>query len=305
MKELKNKKLSGLVFVLCCFFFLVSVPVKAAEVNQSSQLQLTGVDASNGLEVVWAEGNSDNGYGVYYSKYTNGAWQQKQIIIHSDNRVVTPCIGGSGNQGSMLVWSEKSEDSIDLYYSMYKNGAWSSPKKIDTNLVSNLSPSLLVDGNNRIWLAWTGSDGSDDDIYYSTWNGTVWTAPVQVNDDNDTPDIFPVLGMGASGKPWIQWYGWEDGKYTELREDWNGSSFEGRQTMTGRAVKLAGFALSEAGSGSGTSAGTSGKSAGQDTGQNTSVTLPTFLSHPERATIHILQSKSGMQTLAVRDLSAE
>jgi hypothetical protein len=73
--------------------------------------------------------------------------------------------------------------------------------------------------------------------------------------------------------------------------------------MTARAVKLAGFSLSEVGI-----AATSEKSrtsSGQNSSQQTSVTLPNFLQHPERATIHILQTKTGMQTVAIRDLYAQ
>jgi len=303
MKELKNKNLLCLVLVLICSVLIVTLPGKAAEDNQGNQLQLNGVDSSNGLEAVWIEGNDENGYGLYYTKYSNKTWQSKQLIVQSNQMLVTPCIGGDGSQGNMLVWSVINGSSSDLYFSLYKEGAWSSPKKIETNLASNLSPSLLVDGKNQFWLAWVGLAGTDDDIYFSRWNGSNWAAPIQVNEDNDTPDLFPVLGLGSNGNPWIQWYGYENGKYTQFRRDWNGSSWVDRQEMTGRAVAIAGFSLTEAGINTVTNS-TFAKQEGEN-GTQTSIVLPDFIQKPEHATLHILKSKTGIQTLPVRDLYEE
>ncbi len=303
MKELLSKKFLCLIVVLIGSGILVSGPGQAADEHGNQPLlQLVGVGPSNNLEVVWSQETDEGRYAVYYSMYDNKAWQPKQVIVQSDNALFTPCIGGNGQHGSMLVWSEKNQTSTDLQYSLYKNGAWTSAQKIETNMVSNLSPSLLVDARNTTWMAWVGSQGGDDDIFVSKWNGSSWSTPVQVNDDNDTPDLFPVLGMDSGGQVWIQWYGYENGKYSQFRKDWNGTAWQQRQEMTGRAVALAGLSLNQI------AVGTTVDSTSEQNGNGqaqTSVNLPEFIANPERATIHVLGSSTGIQDLPLRDFYGE
>jgi hypothetical protein len=299
MIKLKNKYPVFVVLALLCCVFMTFDSVKAADDTQDEQLQLTGVEPSNGMEVVWVE-KKDNQYSLYRSEYKNSAWQSKQLAYTSNTLITTPCLGGNSTAGNILVWSVKSETTTDLYYSLYKDGAWSSPKKIETGLVSNLSPSLAVDANNRIWLAWSGSDGGLDDIYFSRLTGSVWESPARVNEVNATPDLFPVLGIGSDGYPWIQWNGYEGGKFKQFRKKWNGGSWEDKQEMTERAVIKAGMSLTVVSQGQGEAASASAVT--EDGNSNSSVSLPSFLPKPERAVLHIPGGHNGIQSLPLRDL---
>lgn len=297
--KVKNCKMFFLSAVFMCSFLLSAGFVKAED---SAKMQISETEASSEYEVVWIEKESESLYKLYYSKYTDGTWQEKQLIVESDYRMVTPCVGGSGDQGNILIWAGKSEQSTDLYYSFYQNDTWSSVQKFETGFSSNLSPMILVDTNSQIWLVWTGVDGSDNDIYFSRWNEESWDAPEQVNDDNDTPDLFPVLGLNANGYPWIQWNGFEDGGYAQFRKDWDGTSWAERQDMEGRAVVLAGLSLALEDKTASDESPAAGDAAENSGSSQVAVELPSFIEKPEWATLHILKSVSGIQTVPLRDL---
>lgn len=299
MIKLKNKYALFVVLALICCVVMALDTSEAADDTQDDQLQLAGVEPSNGIAVVWVE-KKDSQYGLYYSEYQNSTWQSKQLTFSSNSQMATPCFGGNSTTGNILVWSVRSETTTDLYYSLYQGGAWSSPKKIETGLVSNLSPSLVVDTTNRIWLAWSGSNGKNDDIYFSRLKGSVWESLARVNEENATPDLFPVLGVGSDGYPWIQWNGYEDGKYKQFRKKWNGGSWEDRQEMTEKAVIKAGMSLTLVGQGQSEAA--SASTVTQDDSSKTSLTLPSFLTKPERAVLHIPGGRNGIQSLSLRDL---
>lgn len=299
MKSKRNE----MFFLSVVFMCSLLLPTGFVKAGDSARMRFSEIDASTEYEVVWIEKKSEILYELYYSKYTDGAWQEKQLIVESDYRMVTPCIGGSGDQDKILIWAEKSEQTTDLYYSFYQNDTWESKQRFETGLFSNLSPMLLVDTSDQIWLVWTGVDDSDNDIYFSRWRGESWDTPEQINDDNDTPDIFPVLGLGPNGQPWVQWNGFEDGSYAQFRKDWDGTSWTERQDMVGRAVTLSGLSLTQAMTIDNTETTTATRSSEEDAANT--IELPSFIERPEWATLHILKSVSEIQTVPLRDLYAD
>jgi len=294
MKILKNS--FALHLLLFCSILIFSAPGLTEE-DQDILLQLSGVEPSAQVELVWVEHTGDR-YNLYSSEYDNGEWGPKQLILTSDLLIVTPCLADNGKDGKILVWSEKSEKSTDLYFSLNQGDGWSSPQKIETNLSSNLSPALAVDKDNQLWMAWVGSNGEDDDIYFSRWDGASWDLPARVHIDNATPDLFPVLGIGPKGMPWIQWSGYENGKYNQFRCYWNGLSWDEKKEMSDKAVILDGFALEPAES---TRASASSSAAREGGNSEPVIVLPDFLKEPDRAAVQILGSKKEIQTFALRD----
>jgi len=288
-------------YISLCFLILALLAASAdAEEQGTVPLKVVGVDHESQAELVWVEQRGAQ-YDLYLSEYNNGTWQPGQLVARSKLLNVTPTIARDKDGHIRVVWSGRSGTTTDLYYSVWQNNVWSAPVKIETHLVSSLSPCLIVDQHNQLWLAWAGFDGEDDDIFFSRWNGADWDLPDRVNIDNVTPDLFPVFGIGPAGLPWIQWSGYENGGYKQLRSAWNGTSWGEPQEMTDRAVVLDGYTLEPVEAGNELQAAV----AQEGKGGPSSIELPDFLTNPEQATFHVFGARKEMQALPLRDFFAE
>ena len=294
MKAYNNRR--GRFIGLCLLLLvLLSVPAGAGE-HGPVPIRIVGVDRASQAELVWVEqAGAQND--LYLSEYKNGTWQPGQLIAESKLLSITPTIARDNTGHIWVVWSGRSGKTTDLYYSVSQSNGWSLPMKIETNLVSNLSPCLTMDQHNQLWLAWSGFDGEDDDIFFSRWNGADWDLPERVNIDNVTPDLFPVFGIGQDGLPWIQWSGYADGGYKQLRSTWNGTSWTEPRAMADKAVVLDGYTLEPIKDGNGLQATVT-----QDEKiRLSSIEVPGFLTNPEQATFHISGARREMQALPLRD----
>ena len=288
-------------YISLCFFILVLSAVSVgAEEQGVVPLRLVGVDHGGQAELVWVE-QTGTRHDLYLSEYDHGAWQTGQLVAKSKLLNITPTMARDNAGHIWVVWSGRSGETTELYYSISQNNGWSEPVKIETYLASNLSPCLILDRYNQLWLAWVGFDGDDDDIFSSRWNGADWDLPVRVNIDNVTPDLFPVLGIGQSGLPWLQWSGYADGGYQQLRSTWNGISWTEPRVMADKAVILDGYSLEPVEDGN-AQAVTDAQGAADNA---SSIELPDFLMNPDRATFYIPGARREMQALPLRDFYTE
>jgi len=177
---------------------------------------------TSAMDIAWAERMGDH-YEIFHAKRTGATWQEPTRITENAVSDVMPAIS-FGNDGiGWMVWTTMEENSATLSYSVFSSGSWSEASPIFTGMKSNTAVTLVIDSFQIPWIAWAGFDGRDDEIFFSKWNGSSWDAPQQINSDDQTPDIFPTLALGADGTLSVQWQGFHQGTYKNYSSTWNGS----------------------------------------------------------------------------------
>jgi hypothetical protein len=160
---------------------------------------------------VWAEPVAVRTTVLHYARKIKGHWADPVQLSVKKGLHVTPVIAEDPKENIWIIWVEQTADENILRYAVIardstrKTGRVRSPGK-----EQSYAPTILIDSSGVPLIAWSGVTGRLADIYVSKWNGTGWDTPVMVNQQNDTPDITPVLGMQNSGNLWVTWFGFSD-----------------------------------------------------------------------------------------------
>ena len=182
-------------------------------------------DGNIKAELVWSEFGGENNE-IYYSHLKDNIWTQKVQLSNNGFRNISPSISSGTDGITWVVWTAISGSKNHLLFSNCDGKTWSSPTQISTNLSSNTAPSIVVDNENTPWIVWAGFDGQDDDIFFTRWNGFDWDASQRVNKDNSLPDILPIIGIDEDGMPWVEWSGYDGGKYRNYSSRYTGSEWD-------------------------------------------------------------------------------
>ncbi|MBU1566126.1 MAG: hypothetical protein KJ630_10915 [Proteobacteria bacterium] len=263
-------------------------------------------DQTGGKSVwTWAD-KSGSEHAIFISRQAGETWEKPQKISTNEGVNIVPAVTNPTADDLMVVWSNFTGTQAQLRYRLLKNGLWTEEKEYYTGLSSNMAPSVCVDGKGKVWLVWAGFNGISDEIYYTTWNGTSFATATAIT-ANDIPDIQPVLGIDSpTGAPWVQWLQFSESGYVKYESVWNGSTWtepvlvpsveeittpEEQTTDTKRTLMVKK-------GGTGTSSGQ--KEAATNTEEQLEIEIPTFITSPESASIHI--PGYAVQSLSVRSI---
>lgn len=156
-------------------------------------------------EFIWAETDAV-GSSLYISRYQDGVWGEKEVIVSNANFNFLPALGADSLGNHLAVWVIiKSAGKSLLEYSFKRQGSWSAPKVVNHSFAENLAPVILFDTFNAPWIFWSANNGGNDDVYMTSYSGGVWKQPVKVNEDNDVPDILPKAWLDESGDIVVSW----------------------------------------------------------------------------------------------------
>ncbi len=210
--------------VSCLLFIFVTGGIAFAASGGES----TSSPASE-IQLVWS---ADYGKGeqVFFSRYTGDDWTIPVQISASSKFVFKP-VSAVGDDGKIwVIWTESGKKGNTLQFSVYRNSNWSRPQPIETGLNDNRAVTVIVDKSGRPWLAWTGAKKSYSDVFWSRWNGTAWDTPVMAHAANNVPDVHPELSINDSGRLFLSWQTYTEGKYRTIMQEWDGRQWRTLQS---------------------------------------------------------------------------
>jgi len=265
-----RKGFSFVVFSL--LFFLLLTPLSGS-VHAGA--------ASPEAMIAWT---TDNGHGeqVYFSRYEQDSWSPP-VQLSDERELVFQPVAGSGTNGRIwVIWSRQDKDGSHLQYSVRNGERWEKPRLIDTGMNSNTAAAVVVDRDNIPWLVWTGVEDTYPDIFWSRWNGRDWERPEKVNQNNNVPDLDPSLTLDEFGHVLVSWRTFAKGRYSTVTRSWDGKQWVTAlsEPVTNRRKDSADFVRTEM------------------------APLPTFVTDPRKATLHI-QYKGGACSILLSQLGQE
>jgi hypothetical protein len=135
------------------------------------------------------------------------------------------------------VWLEgDSQPVLEVRAAEWLDGAWGPVTTVSpTGAGSQVAPDVTVLDDGR-WLAlWTAFDGKDDETAWSVYDGKSWSTSRPLHEDNDVPDIMPVVLSTAKGA--IAAWSWFDGRDYRLRTAFfEGDSWRLEPALDGRGA---------------------------------------------------------------------
>lgn len=179
----------------------------------ASRLPAVGVDASDGLHIVWTR--YDDGVGkIYYRLWRRGAWTMPQTRIsplHGYAGFPSLALDAAGRPH--VVWYGIREGTVEgpsrhssiyeIFYTGFDGAEWSPPKLISTGFPDAVNPALAADRAGRLYAAWFQSDGRVYQVRYAV-RTAAWAEPETVLATR--ADAFnPDLAVGAGGAATLAW----------------------------------------------------------------------------------------------------
>ncbi len=211
MIQLNSSYFKRLCYSLICFaVVIVSSPTFGAK----SKAMLA-----------WSEQDFDGVYNMYFSRQTDDGWSDPLLISATGYPEVLPAIGSNEQGDVWLAWTELQEGTGHIMWCRFSEGRWSDPAVLETQTTSDMAPSIAVDKHGVAWLVYSGSEKKDDDIFVTRWTDSGWTVPVRLNQDDDWPDILPVISIDATGYPIVSWQGFNGRNYVQYQSRRIGSNW--------------------------------------------------------------------------------
>ena len=85
-----------------------------------------------------------------------------------------------------------------------------------------------MDGQGRAWVFWSANSNGN----FNLWARVAGGAPaIQLTRDPGS-DVFPVAATDSTGRVWVTWQGWRNGRAAILAASQNGDGFGAPQTMS-------------------------------------------------------------------------
>ncbi len=183
----------------------------------ASRLTAIGVDALDGLHVVWTR--YDDGVGkIYYRLWRRGAWAMPQTRISPRHGYAGfPSLALDAAGRPHVVWYGIREGTVEgpsrhssiyeIFYTGFDGVEWSTPKLISTGFPDAVNPALVADRAGRLYAAWFQSDGRVYQVRYAV-RTAAWAEPETVLATR--ADAFnPDLAVGADGPVTVAWEHYE------------------------------------------------------------------------------------------------
>jgi len=214
--------------------------------NSSSQTAPgIAADSDNTVYVVWTD-TRDGSNDIYGAASNSGSWTNV-VIVNKQNNQSSPAITAEPTGDSLhLVWVEETAGNKDIYYAV-SNGLPVNPLSgssiiDDTTGAEQSRPTVITNGesgdNLKVFACWqdkrniTGS-GGDTDLYFAKINSGRGTN-VFVDEDNANSDQSePAIGIDASGYPYLVW---ADNRNTYTDIYYAGTTFAESDVLASKAV---------------------------------------------------------------------
>ena len=181
-----------------------------AEPGQTPLFNLSLIDT---MHYVWAEQNNTNTE-IYYARWNGTKWTKALQITNNTHNDFSPCLALDKKGNPWIVWSGEDGISTSIYTRHWNGKKWTGTEQVsDIDIYEDTVPAITFDSKNRPWVIWCRTDGTDDDIYASRLNGKNWSAPEMVNDNDNTPDIDPVISLDKQGNLLAVWCGYNGTNY--------------------------------------------------------------------------------------------
>ncbi|TMI13990.1 hypothetical protein E6H33_09415 [Candidatus Bathyarchaeota archaeon] len=167
--------------------------------------------ANGTIVLVWAAGTNGNDNHLYFSRYTNGAWNG--IAQLTSGTTFTDELPKAVVNGTRLwIFFERDTSTgpttaplRQVYYKTLLGNVWSSETPLTTDSAANQQPDAAVLRNGNIWVTWARNTivGGSSTIYYRTFNGTQWSVGTPLA----SPGILfsPNLVQDRNGTIWLYW----------------------------------------------------------------------------------------------------
>ena len=175
-------------------------------------------------EVVWVQQMDDKNH-IRHAKFDGEQWEQTSTSLYSsDSPLTNPTINTKSNGDRLLIWVEqiKNRTALKQMTGHYlhatsqsnprkQNGdhIWSVASVLSNFRLENFAPSVAVDAKQRFWVVWASSNSTQSDIFMIRELGNEWSSPVQVNPDNLTPDMRPIVNTDIAGNICVVWSGFD------------------------------------------------------------------------------------------------
>lgn len=214
----KYRGFSAFVALVTVLFFGHFDPADAYDVGEGE------------ARMVFAQSNGKN-FNIFYSLSSGQSWSEKIQLSYGTQDDMLPAVAAGANGMCWVVWGRGDVTNAKLFYTMCEDGSWSDPREIQTDLPFNHAPSIMVDEKDIPWVAWHADEGAGSDIFFTRWNGNGWDPAVRVNEKDNTPDLFPLIGTDDDGRPWICWTGYDGNRYRIYSSKWSGDGW-GKEVLS-------------------------------------------------------------------------
>jgi hypothetical protein len=179
----------------------------------ASRLPALGIDAADGLHVVWTR--YDDGVGkIYYRLWRRGRWTMPQERISPRHGYAGfPSLALDAAGQPHVVWYGIREGAVqgpsrhssiyEIFYTGFDGRAWSTPQLISTGFPDSVNPALAADRAGRLHGAWFQFDGRAYQVRYAVRRAG-WAEPETVLATR--ADAFnPDLAIGSGGQLALVW----------------------------------------------------------------------------------------------------
>jgi hypothetical protein len=171
-------------------------------------------------EVVWVQ-RMDGKNHIRHAQFDGQQWEQTSASLYSSNFPLTnPTIGTKTNGERLLIWVERVKNKTVLMQmngrypytnrqppsdNRHNNRIWSVASVLSNVRLENFSPCTVVDAMQKFWVVWSSSSATQSDIFMIRETEDGWSSPHQVNPDNLTPDMRPMVNTDIAGNIYVVW----------------------------------------------------------------------------------------------------
>ena len=106
----------------------------------------------------------------------------------------------------------------------FSNGTWAEPIAITEPGGDLWRPAIAIDGNNRPWVFWSANKSTSGTANYDVYARSVSGPTIQITTDAGS-DVDAAAITDSSGKVWVAWQGWHNGRASIYSATQSGDTF--------------------------------------------------------------------------------
>jgi hypothetical protein len=190
----------------------VSTTITRVTTNAADQTEPDlAVDGQNTAYVVWTDMRSGQA-DIYAAASAVGPWTNVPIVTTAGAQTEPAVAAEPGGTTLHLLWVDNASGNRDIYYASLA-GLPGSPVTgrcivDDTSGADQTSPAIACAQAGRAFACWQDSRhaGTDTDLYFAELRSGAEKTNILVGDDNtNTGQSGPAIGVNASGHPYVVW----------------------------------------------------------------------------------------------------
>lgn len=198
-------------------FSLILLAILFSSVLVSAAVDSNRLDQD--VDIVWSSSDGLK-MEIYFAQRKDGIWLEPVQVTddHYDN--MYPVIDRDSSGRRWIFWTAYDSGSMELRYTTGEGDAWQTSEMLQTDMNTNISPSVVIDKEDRVWVVWSANDGGLDDIMYAYYQDNGWSDPETVHEENEVPDLLPVIGIDPAGSPVVTWRTLRNGENATFLSRW-------------------------------------------------------------------------------------